>query len=132
METVIQAISSAIFGLAGAKTPERVTFWKARIREIEAEHLPSGSGIDDGTRVDLETSKPDKVVFLVAFHHMNEHGFYVGWSNHRVTVVPSFAFVMSMRVAGRNFQGVKDHIADTLREALEAPMPQQAAGKVAS
>lgn len=34
--------------------------------------LPSGSGIDNGTKLDIEASKPDRLAFNFSYHHMNE------------------------------------------------------------
>lgn len=50
---------------------------------------PSGSGIDCGTKLDFEKSHSEKLVFDVAFHHMDEHGYYDGWTNHKITVKPT-------------------------------------------
>jgi len=52
--------------------------------------MPSGSGIDCGTKLDFEKSIPTKLVFTFDYHHMNEHGFYYGWSHHKLIVVPTF------------------------------------------
>ena len=41
-----------------------------RLGEL-AEHLPSGAGLDNGTRLDKDASKPPtKLVFNTSFHHM--------------------------------------------------------------
>jgi hypothetical protein len=42
-----------------------------RILSICEEQLPSGSGIDCGTKIDLDKSTGDKLVFIVAYHHMD-------------------------------------------------------------
>lgn len=52
--------------------------------------MPSGSGIDHGTRLDFEKSTPTKLVFTFDFHHMDQHGFYCGWSSHSLIVTPDF------------------------------------------
>lgn len=79
-------------------------------------HAPSGSGFDNGIEL-CETSTPERLVFLTAFHHMNEHGFYVGWTNHTVVVTPCFTG-FNIRVTGRNKNCVKDLIADTFHHWL--------------
>src|SRR5882672_3309038 len=48
--------------------------------ELVIEHMPSGSGFDAGTILDLEKSTGEKLVFITSFHHMNEHGSYDGWT----------------------------------------------------
>ena len=61
------------------------------LNTIVRDFLPSGSGWDNGTTLDRERSTPEKLVFVGAFHHMDEHGFYDGWTDHTVTVRPSLA-----------------------------------------
>ena len=53
---------------------------------------PSGSGIDSGTKLDLDANTGGKLVFNTDFHHMNEHGYYDGWSNHQVIVRPCLQY----------------------------------------
>lgn len=95
--------------------------WLARhtdaIRLMERNDLPSGSGIDAGTKVDLDASTPSRVVLLVSYHHMNDSGMYDGWSDYRVTIRPAFDGVM-VAVAGRDRNQIKDYLADVYREAL--------------
>jgi hypothetical protein len=98
--------------------------WLARHAEtlatIEREALPSGSGIDSGTRVDMERSTPEKLVLLVPFHHMNDHGFYIGWSDYAVTVRASLVYGLDIRVSGRDRAGTKDALAQIFLNALTA------------
>src|SRR5713101_2458129 len=97
--------------------------WEHKHKEI-IEHLldkyaPSGSGFDSGTRLDWDESHEDKLVFTTEFHHMNENGFYVGWTNHTTTVTPSLIRGFHLRVSGRNVNDIKDHIAETFSSFLE-------------
>jgi hypothetical protein len=85
---------------------------EATIRQVAHDFLQSGSGFDGGTTVDLERSTGDKLVLLTAFHHMTDGGTYDGWTEHTVTVTPSFDGV-TVRVSGRNRNGIKDYIAET-------------------
>src|SRR5688500_3515130 len=41
--------------------------------------LPHGSGIDSGVTFDQHKSTPDKLIFSVPFHSMDENGYYDGW-----------------------------------------------------
>ena len=50
--------------------------------------LPSGSGIDCGTRIEIDICRPEKLVFTLGFHHMNDGGMYDGWTDHILTVTP--------------------------------------------
>src|SRR5208283_5262110 len=60
-----------------------------RILELVKEHMPSGSGIDCGTTIDFVASTPEKLVFNASYHHMDQNGFYDGWTDHIITVRPS-------------------------------------------
>lgn len=80
---------------------------------------PSGSGFDSGTQFLSNESSDKKLVFETAFHHMNDHG-YTGWSHHRVIVKPNLLFELDIRVTGRNWNDIKDHIYHTFRDYLTA------------
>ena len=87
---------------------------------IIEECLPSGSGFDNGTRLNLDKSSDSKLVFETSFHHMNEHGYYK-WTEHTVTVRPSFNG-RDIQVSGRNlclFNDIKDYIAECFDCCLE-------------
>lgn len=87
------------------------------IHRIEREYLPSGSGIDVGTKVDLDASKGDLLVLHTAFHHMNASGVYDGWTEHAVKVRPAFGGVR-VDIGGRDRNQIKDYLSDVLTEAL--------------
>ena len=89
---------------------------KAKIRQLES-YLPSGSGIDNGTTV-IECT-PTKVVLECGFHHMDEHGYYNGWTHHRITVTPTFAGIV-VKVSGSNRNWIKEYLADTYATCLES------------
>ena len=86
--------------------------WKDRhedlIESLVKQHLPHGSGFDCGTKIDLDASHADKLVFTTEFHHMNENGYYDGWTAHTVTVTPSLARAFNLRISGRNRNDIKD------------------------
>jgi len=88
------------------------------IKRIVRNYLPSGSGFDSGTALDLDRSEPDKLVFVTEFHHMNEDGYYDGWTHHDVTVRPSLAFGFRLTISGRDRNDIKDYIAGEFEQAL--------------
>lgn len=79
-------------------------------REYVKKHGPSGSGVDCGTRL-ADSSHPQRIVLDVSFHHMDEHGSYDGWTEHKVIVTPEFDGV-SVRVTGANRNGIKDYLGE--------------------
>jgi hypothetical protein len=95
---------------------------------IISEYLPSGSGFDSGTSIDVEKTTEEKLVFSTAFHHMNDLGYYVGWTEHRVTVRPSF-YGFDIKVSGRNRNDIKDHIAECFDYVLSEATGENLAKK---
>lgn len=101
--------------------------WRERhlevLEEIQRYHLPGGSGFDRGTRIDLDKSTPERVVFTTSFHHMDENGHYNGWTDHTVVVTPSFVYGVNIRVTGRNKNNIKEYIDETFRGVLLGELP---------
>lgn len=116
---VYQAFAQAIEARNNCKrggNVEWVETWAERIKTLESE-LPSGSGFDNGTRLD-DSSTKDRLVFSTSFHHMNEDGYYCGWSHHTAAVTPSLAHGIDVRITGRNVRDVKDYIGDIFDDAM--------------
>jgi hypothetical protein len=82
--------------------------------------LPHGAGFDAGTSLDESQSHADKVIFHTSFHHMNDAGYYDGWTEHTVTVTPSLIHGINLRVSGRNRNEIKDHIAESFDYILRS------------
>jgi hypothetical protein len=89
-----------------------------RVLALIKEHMPSGSGFDNGTSLDVDASTEEKLVFSTGYHHMNENGFYDGWTEHKVTVRASLAFGFRLTVSGRNRNDIKDYIGEAFHFAL--------------
>jgi hypothetical protein len=88
------------------------------IEDLCSKHLPHGSGFDSGCKFDVDASTPNRLVFSADFHHMDDHGYYDGWTTHQVIVTPDLAHGYSMRVTGRDKHQIKDYIADTFHHAM--------------
>ena len=74
------------------------------------QQLPSGSGWDNGTRIDLARSTPEHLVFYGSFHHMNDGGYYDGWTDeYEIHVRPSLAFGIDLKITGRNRNEIKEN-----------------------
>ena len=89
----------------------------SRIKTIE-DLLPHGSGFDSGTKVNLEASHADRLVFETSFHHMTDSGMYDGWTEHTVTVTPAFIGDYHIRISGRNVNDIKEFIAEEFEYIL--------------
>ena len=100
--------------LAQASEGRAIEEW-ADIMEEKIENImkgaPSGSGIDSGTTFLPEKSNREKLVFAADYHHMNENGFYDGWTEHLI-IVTCDLLGLNIRVTGRNRNDIKDYLSD--------------------
>lgn len=98
-EQVYRRIAQALLGREGClehpdpfqTRDEWLERHEDKIQKLVKEYLPSGSGFDAGTQINLEESTSDKLVFYTSFHHMDENGMYDGWIDLRVTVIADLA-----------------------------------------
>ena len=93
-----------------------LSMWEEWLNSLE-QLLPSGSGIDNGTTIDRERSHAEKIVLHFGFHHMNDGGYYDGWTEHTATITPSFDGI-NMRISGRDRNQVKEYLYQTYDYAL--------------
>ena len=113
----ISALIQAIDNCEKAGNEKWLAIHTERLEKIQ---LPSGSGFDAGTTIDIEASlkhRDHKLIFNTSFHHMTEHGYYAGWTEHRVTVVATF-YGFDIRVGGVNRNDIKDYIGDVFHRCL--------------
>jgi hypothetical protein len=71
--------------------------------------LPHGSGIDNGMQLDFENSTETRIVFKFSWHHMDENGYYDGWSDHELIITPTFGD-KDLRITGKRLGDIKDHL----------------------
>ena len=90
-----------------------------KIEELVKEYMPSGSGFDNGTIFDFENSTGEKLVFNTSFHHMNNNGFYDGWTEHKVIVRPSLMHGFTLRITGRNKREIKQYIHECFHTSFK-------------
>ena len=118
---VYQQISRSLFALQNSIAANN-TEWQSRheetIQQIIKSTAPSGGGIDCGTVIDLDKSKPDKLVLICEFHHMDENGFYDGWTRHNIIVTPALGFDFDLRMTGCNRNQIKDYLTDIYSDWL--------------
>jgi hypothetical protein len=89
-----------------------------RLDAMLKQHLPSGSGIDRGSKLLTHECKSNKLVFSADFHHMDEHGGYDGWSYHQVIVTPSLEFGAVIKITGRDRNQIKDYLHDVFNHVM--------------
>lgn len=121
MTTIIQTIASTLQAIRNCEKSDN-NEWRYRhackIEDICKNQLPHGSGFDSGTKFDFDASKPDRLVFHADYHHMNDGGYYDGWTEHQVIVTPSLAHGFNLRITGRDRRNIKEYIAETFNYAL--------------
>ena len=97
--------------------------WKGRhsdrLSVIESNCLPYGSGVDSGCTIDIGRSKPNRLVITTSFHHMNQDGYYDGWSSHDVIVTPSLQWGFDLRITGKDRNDIKNYLYDLFQNCLE-------------
>lgn len=96
---VVQFISSSLLQIQ--RKPDNKYESEPELQELVKYWMPSGSGIDAGTRLDFNKSKPNKLIFNFDYHHMDQNGFYCGWSYHSLIVTPDFDG-FDMRIIGQH------------------------------
>jgi len=120
MKTLIEKIAGTVQAMNNCIAVKN-EIWEHRHREtisqIEANDLPSGSGINSGCEIDLSNTTKDKVIIKTSFHHMDEHGGYDEWTEHNVTIRPQFNGI-DIKISGKDKNGVKEYLAELFNEVL--------------
>lgn len=97
------------------------TLWEekhfSQIWMLVKAHMPSGSGVDCGTKINLDKSTGDKLYFTFEYHHMDENGMYCGWTSHKVVVTPSLIHGINIRITGKSDD--REYFYDIFANALE-------------
>lgn len=120
---LVEVIADLLQAMRNCESPYQTdseSWYVAHERRLHAyvkNHMPSGSGFDAGTQILINQCNPGKIVFHTSFHHMNDAGFYDGWTEHDVIVTPTFNGV-DVKITGPNKNDVKDYIGDIFDEAL--------------
>lgn len=112
----IASMLTAIDNCRKAGNQEWLEKHEATLKHL-VDRLPSGGGIDIGPKLDRDACKLDRLVFTFSYHHMNENGMYDGWTDHVLTVRPSFDGI-DLRISGRDRNQVKDYLYETFQYAL--------------
>lgn len=125
--TVITLISQLVDARTRCQKTNNLE-WEARHTErlnaLARNILPSGSGIDKGTTIDMDRSTPDRIVLHMSFHHMDDSGFYDGWTEHTITIRPSLAFGFRLSISGRDRRDIKDYLGQTFDHVLGAEVDE--------
>jgi len=126
------ALASAVGALATCRAKDSTSEWESRwadrIEYMCKEHLPHGSGVDCGVVLDLDKSRPDRLVFTLGFHNMDSNGMYDGWSHYTAILTPCLQFDYKLRVTmsgkSRKYADI-DYIRDLLDHSLNQSYTQE-------
>ena len=74
--------------------------------------LPHGSGIDGETGIDLTRSTSEKIIIFSSFHCMNGEGYYDGWSDFTIKIIPSLQFDFELKITGNfgKYSDIKEYL----------------------
>jgi hypothetical protein len=100
-----------------SKNNEWFSKWSNYLESLN-KYLPSGSGIDSGSKIDTENSTENKIIITFEYHHMNENGYYDGWTSHKLILKPTFDS-FDMKITGKDRNQIKDYLYDTFRCSLD-------------
>lgn len=115
----IATIVCAISNCKKSGNAEWLEKWSDELDRIEIEILPYGSGFNAGCKVMIGSCSDNKLVIKADFHHMNQNGYYSGWGEYSVIVKPSLRFGFTLKVTGRDRDGIKEYIANVFHELLD-------------
>lgn len=99
------------------------TEWDAKHREaIEQllDALPHGSGIDGEWRIEPENCSDSVITLFCSYHHMNDGGYYDGWTDFTVKIRPSF-YGIDVKVTGAfppKYRDTREYLQEILHMAL--------------
>ena len=118
--TLISKIASIVQARENCKKDNPIWFEKHTDYLLELEkYLPHGSGIDSDCKINLELSKPDKIIINFGHHCINENGYYDDWQYYNLIVTPSFHGI-DLRLIGRERSKYqfKDYLYDVFDNCL--------------
>ena len=111
------------------------TEWQANhsetLKRIARDYLPSGSGFDSGTTIDLDATDFNKIVLETSYHHMNDGGYYDGWTGHKITIKPSF-LGLDITIGGKDRNDIKDYLHDVFSSCLSSEFDEIQAKSIAT
>lgn len=109
-------------GLRGNRLESKLRAIAERIMDYVEKYMPIGSGIEN-TRLVLAKSTESVLVFSCAYHHMNETGFYTGYTYHEIKVSSSLTNEINIRITGKDRYDIKEYLDQIFFDALVQDVP---------
>jgi len=127
-QKLYSAISAAFGALENCRAKENQSSWESRwedrLEYMCEEHLPHGSGINCGVKMDMDKSRPNRLVFTLGFHNMDEFGGYDGWTHYTAIMTPCLQFGFNLRVTMSGKTRKYDN-RDYIRELLDYTLSRE-------
>lgn len=123
----------------------RISIVQDEIDEIISKHLPRGSGIDNDTKLFVPEESYEsfqksrgikndgRLILTSSFHVLDDNGFYDGWINFTVEIIPSLANNFKLQIKGnftnrqnhirKHASDIKEYLYDLFSEALSKEIP---------
>lgn len=118
-KTLISHIASTCDALHNCRAYNNEMWAKIHTETLQKleQLLPSGSGVDAWTKILVDKSTRCAVYLETSFHHMNEAGFYDGWTEHTIKVSPEFDG-FDLRISGKNRNQIKEYLGELFHHSL--------------
>jgi len=115
----IAILIKARFDLTLKQNNQYIVNFEDKIKTLTKEHFPSGSGFDGFYFFDLEY-RPNTLVFFAEFHHMNDVGYYDGWSTMKAVIKPDITSGIDFKLTGinRKYRHLKDDFEEMIYSFL--------------
>lgn len=114
MAAAFASVQEALDNCKKSGNTEWLERWRLRFAKL-VDHVPTWSGMPlEPSDVEVTSAA---IRYEVSYHHMNDTGYYDGWTEHTVVVRPAFESV-DVRVSGRNRQDVKELIHEAVNYAF--------------
>lgn len=104
------------------KNPTWHAIWSDRVEKI-MRSAPSGSGFNTGTSLEYVQEPDTELRFCTEYNHMDEAGYYDGWTTHVVKVTPRFSGI-DIKVTGKNKNDIKEYIGDVFYDWLTTELDE--------
>ena len=99
-----QVIAGKLRAMENLKNADDPNGWYDKhedsIENLIKDHFPHGAGFDGEIWLDYSRSNPEKLVFFAEYHHMDQNGYYDGWSTLKCVVRPSLACGFDFKLTG--------------------------------
>ena len=106
-----------------ANNTEWIKKWGDKLKNIEKNYLPYGSGFDNGTKI--QSVSETKIVLKSSYHLMDDNGYYREWIDFLVIVSPGFTGIQielkgqfsALKKKSYGY-GIDDYIGDVFYDHL--------------